>query len=72
MAGETGSPAAAPELWVTPADIPDHTAFTSCSHGGRWIRECAGYRYTATDGKPGALWPEHDVAAYAPFTRTEN
>lgn len=71
MTGETVSNAATVE-WATPAEIPDNTAFTSRDHGGRWIREGAGYRYTATDSHPGALWPEHDVAAYAPFARAEN
>ncbi|RDI32425.1 hypothetical protein DEU38_103158 [Rhodococcus sp. AG1013] len=71
---ENLSPADAPTEWATADEIPDGTAFASRDHGGRWIREGAGYRYTATDGHPGSLWTTNDLdfIDLAPFIPLEN
>lgn len=74
MTGETGGPTATPIEWTAPADIPDNATFTSRDHGGRWIREGTGYRYTTTDGRPGSLWTADDLGFVdlAPFIPAEN
>lgn len=69
---ENHSPTDAPTEWATASEVPDNSTFTSRDHGGRWIREGAGYRYTTTDGRPGSLWTANDLefidlAPYVPW-----